>query len=158
MMNKMMKTILALILVLANVVEAAPINRLPTSIIAIESNAQRIVDDSHLRNTMRRNAREYKKYNLDRVDEFEAELSEGLPANEEAARKIFLNRVSTVGERLIEKAAINAYQGLITAIQYSIDRYPAVIFDRKYVVYGVADIHQAFKVYQRYVLEKEVNH
>lgn len=155
-MKRLIETLVVLLFVSADVTHAAPIKLLPKSIVAIESNGQRVLDDQHLRNAMIHSGREYQIFNLDRVDEFETELSEGLPPNEAEAREIFLGRVSAVGKRVMEKATIDAYQGVITAIRFGINRYPAVIFDGEYVVYGVSDMHQALVIYQRYILDKEL--
>jgi integrating conjugative element protein (TIGR03757 family) len=39
-------------------------------------------------------------------------------------------------------------QGLAKAMQYGIDRYPAVVFDGQAVVYGVTDLQAAIGHYQ----------
>ena len=55
------------------------------------------------------------------------------------------------GRQALQQQLITAYQGLSVAIQYQIDRYPAVLFDRgKAVVYGVTDLQQALGWYRQW--------
>ena len=44
----------------------------------------------------------------------------------------------------------NAAKGLVQAMQYGIDRYPAIVFDGVAVVYGVTDVIAATQIYQRW--------
>ncbi|EBG5937504.1 TIGR03757 family integrating conjugative element protein [Salmonella enterica subsp. enterica] len=39
-----------------------------------------------------------------------------------------------------QRALVQAYQGLIQAWQLGLKKYPAVVFDDRYVVYGTSDI------------------
>ena len=48
----------------------------------------------------------------------------------------------------------NAAIGLAKAVQYGIDRYPAVVFDGRVVVYGVTDLVEALDRYEAW--EQEV--
>jgi hypothetical protein len=40
--------------------------------------------------------------------------------------------------------------GLVQAMQYGIDRYPAIVFDGKAVVYGITDVRAATQRYQQW--------
>jgi integrating conjugative element protein (TIGR03757 family) len=40
--------------------------------------------------------------------------------------------------------------GLAKAVQYGVDRYPAMVFDGGAVIYGVTDIHQALLRYRQW--------
>jgi integrating conjugative element protein (TIGR03757 family) len=40
--------------------------------------------------------------------------------------------------------------GLAKAMQYGIDRYPTIVFDGKYVVYGVANVREALQQYRKW--------
>ena len=44
----------------------------------------------------------------------------------------------------------NAAKGLVQAMQYGIDRYPAIVFDGKAVVYGITDVRAATQRYQQW--------
>ena len=44
--------------------------------------------------------------------------------------------------------AKNAAIGLAKAVQYGIDRYPAIVFDGRVVVYGVTDLVEALDRYK----------
>jgi integrating conjugative element protein (TIGR03757 family) len=46
----------------------------------------------------------------------------------------------------MQQAAI----GLAKAVQYGVDRYPAMVFDGGAVIYGVTDIHQALLRYRQW--------
>jgi integrating conjugative element protein (TIGR03757 family) len=46
----------------------------------------------------------------------------------------------------MQRAAI----GLTKALQYGIDRFPAMVFDGQCVVYGVTDLGQALRQYHRW--------
>ena len=45
-------------------------------------------------------------------------------------------------------AVQNAAVGLAKAMQYGIDRYPAIVFDGKAVVYGLTDLNSALDHYR----------
>ena len=41
-----------------------------------------------------------------------------------------------------------AAMGLAKAVQYGVDRYPAIVFDGQMVVYGVTDLEAALQYYR----------
>ena len=45
----------------------------------------------------------------------------------------------------------NAAKGLMRALQYGINRYPAIVFDGQAVVYGVTDIETAARLYDHWM-------
>ncbi|PUB84860.1 MAG: TIGR03757 family integrating conjugative element protein [gamma proteobacterium symbiont of Ctena orbiculata] len=88
-------------------------------------------------------------YELDGIRSFEAQLSSDLPVDPNHARQIALQRIQVLDEQA--KAGVqNAAVGLAKAMQYGIDRYPAIVFDSKVVVYGVTDIGEALHRYQQW--------
>ena len=105
------------------------------------------VEDERLRTTT------VTKYTVDGLARFESGLSEGLPQDPEAAKTEALRRVQQLdGARMVP--AKNAAIGLAKAVQYGVDRYPAVVFDGRAVVYGVTDLVEAIDRYETWQREQ----
>ena len=86
-------------------------------------------------------------FKLDGIQQSEAQLSSNLPADPEQSKQIALQRIQQLDEQ--ESAAIqNAAVGLAKAMQYDIDRYPAIVFNGQVVVYGVTDLKVALDHYR----------
>ena len=88
-------------------------------------------------------------YHIDRVARLQHRLSEGLPADPELAKQRVLERLQHV-DASVSAELEHAAQGLLLAVQYGLDRYPAVIFDGRAVVYGVTDLSEALSHYRRW--------
>jgi len=88
-------------------------------------------------------------YAIDGIHQLESNLSQDLPADPKVAKSLALKRIAHLGEDAIGRMQQSA-TGLAKALQYDIDRYPAVVFDGAAVVYGVTDIHQALHHYQQW--------
>ena len=50
--------------------------------------------------------------------------------------------------------AKNAAFGLAKAVQYGVDRYPAIVFEGRAVVYGVTDLVEALNRYEAWQREQ----
>lgn len=87
-------------------------------------------------------------HNLDTVALLEKSFSKNLPATETEAQAEFNQRMSQYGEQQFETDIIEAYQGLLTALLYEIDRYPVIIFDELYAIYGVTYLKAVLAKYQ----------
>lgn len=88
-------------------------------------------------------------YALDGIQRFEAELSQKLPDVPERAKSIALQHIEQLDEAT--RASVRQSEmGLAKAMQYGIDRYPAVVFDERAVVYGVTDLEQALSWYRQW--------
>ncbi len=88
-------------------------------------------------------------YELDGIQRIEARLSKGLTADPEQSKRIVLQRIQQLdeaGRTQMQHAAM----GLAKAMQYGIDRYPAIVFDGEVVIYGVANIREALHRYQQW--------
>jgi integrating conjugative element protein (TIGR03757 family) len=88
-------------------------------------------------------------YLLDGIQQFESVLSKELPTDIKQAKQIALQRFQHLDEKLlasIHQAAI----GLTKAIQFGIDRYPAIVFDNQAVVFGITDLEQALSLYRQW--------
>ena len=86
-------------------------------------------------------------YQLDGIQRFEAKLSSNLPTDPDRSKQIAVQRIQQLDEQTMA-AVQNAAVGLAKAMQYGIDRYPAIVFDGKAVVYGLTDLNSALDHYR----------
>jgi len=86
-------------------------------------------------------------YNLDSIQRIEAKLSEGLTPDHEQSRRVVLQRFQQLREE--DRAQMQrAAMGLAKAMQYGVDRYPAIVFNGELAIYGVTDIGEALDRYR----------
>ena len=91
--------------------------------------------------------KEFHVYELDGIRRTEEKLSKGLPADPEQSKRVVLQRFQQLSEE--DRAQIqSAAMGLAKAMQYGVDRYPAIVFDGQAVVYGVTDVQTALAHYR----------
>lgn len=88
-------------------------------------------------------------YAIDGIHQLESNLSQDLPADPEVAKSLALKRIEHLSEEGMGRLQQSA-TGLAKALQYGINRYPAIVFDGVAVVYGVTDIHTALRHYQQW--------
>jgi integrating conjugative element protein (TIGR03757 family) len=86
-------------------------------------------------------------YAVNGLERFQSALSEGLPADPEKAKTEALRRVQQLDDTRMAPAK-NAAIGLATAIQYGVDRYPAIVLNERAVVYGMTDLVEALNRYE----------
>ncbi len=79
---------------------------------------------------------------LDEAPRIEAELSAALPADPEQATALAKRRLNQGGTDLQRRIA-SAYQGVTDAWSLGITTIPAVVVDRRYVVYGESNVARA---------------
>ena len=92
---------------------------------------------------------EFRVYVLDGIQRLETRLSQGLTADPEHSRQIVLQRFQQLYEE--DRAQLQgSAMGLAKAMQYGIDRYPTIVFDGKYVVYGVTNVREALQQYRKW--------
>ena len=85
-------------------------------------------------------------YRIDGLAHAQDQLSEGLPADEEAATEIASSRLAAHPD--LKDRMMEAGQGLALAhLQYRLDRYPAIVLDGTSVIYGVTDLAVAKRLY-----------
>lgn len=88
-------------------------------------------------------------YELDGIQRVEAKLSQGLSADPEQSKQVVLQRYQQLRDE--DRAQLQrAAMGLAKALQYGIDRYPAIVFDGEGAIYGVADFDEALRRYQQW--------
>ncbi len=86
-------------------------------------------------------------YEIDGIESMERDLSIDLPADPEKSKRIALHRIQHLDDQTRTKMQMAA-QGLAKAMQYGVDRYPAIVFDGQAVVYGVTDVQIALAHYR----------
>ena len=90
---------------------------------------------------------EVQVYRLDGIERAESDLSRDLPGDPDSASRVALERIQRLDRQtrdLMQRSAL----GLAKAVQYGIDRTPAVVFDGEAVVYGVTILRQALGHYR----------
>lgn len=85
-------------------------------------------------------------YQLDAIQRFETNLSRDLVADPEQYRQMALQAIQQLDESSREKMQ-RAAMGMVNAMQYGIERYPAIVFDGQAVVYGITDLPEALGHY-----------
>jgi integrating conjugative element protein (TIGR03757 family) len=92
---------------------------------------------------------ELRVYELDGIQHIEVQLSQGLTADPEESKRIVLQRIQQL-DQTGRAQAQRAAMGLAKAMQYGIDRYPAIVLDGEVAIYGVTDIRDALRRYQQW--------
>ncbi len=86
-------------------------------------------------------------YEIEGIQSIERDLSLNLPAASKQAKQIVLHRI----QRLDAQTRLSMHSvamGLAKAMQYGVERYPAIVFDGKAVVYGITDLTVALEQYR----------
>lgn len=86
-------------------------------------------------------------YAVDGLKQFESTLSQNLPAKADAAKVEALRRIGELDHARMAPAK-DAAIGLAKAVQYGVDRYPAVVVNGTVVVYGLTDLGEAVARYE----------
>jgi len=86
-------------------------------------------------------------YFVDGLEQIETALSESLPNQADDAKAEALRRIDELNDAATASAK-NAAIGLAKAIQYGVDRYPAIVLNERAVVYGVTDLVEALNRYE----------
>ncbi|EPN74357.1 TIGR03757 family integrating conjugative element protein, partial [Pseudomonas syringae] len=73
---------------------------------------------------------------LDESERLEAKLSEGLPANQQQAIAIMQQRLKSSDAQRLQQDLALAQQNLVDAWSTGVTKVPAVVVDRKFVLYG----------------------
>jgi integrating conjugative element protein (TIGR03757 family) len=85
-------------------------------------------------------------YKIDAIQSVERDLSRELPAVPQQSKPIVLQRIQNLDEPT-RSSMQAAATGLAKAMQYGIDRFPAIVFDGQAVVYGETDVQAAHTHY-----------
>lgn len=90
---------------------------------------------------------------IDGIAQVKATLSRDLPTQAEAARRVALERMKHFGNAEHDRLRHSA-EALLQAHQLGVRRYPAVVFDRQWVIYGVTDVVQAYALFRQREIEE----
>jgi integrating conjugative element protein (TIGR03757 family) len=86
---------------------------------------------------------------LDVPDRIKAELATDLPSDPKQAAAIVQQRLKQDGGKLQQRLA-GAYQGVADAWALGVTQIPAVVIDRRYVIYGETDVGRAVSRIEAY--------
>lgn len=104
-----------------------------------------------LRQDLQRHHVDLRLFELDAPAELEDHLSAGLPADPVQAEGMARQRLQALGKERLDARIQEVYGGLLQAVAYELDRYPAIVFDGgRGVVYGVTDLAQALAHYRHW--------
>jgi len=92
-------------------------------------------------------------YEIDGLQFIERKLSHDLPTDHGQSRHLAMQRLQRLEEPEIQRMRAAA-MGLSKAMQYGIDRTPAVVFDGEAVVYGVTDVSAAVEAYEAWQMKQ----
>lgn len=99
--------------------------------------------------TLRKSGAQITVYDLGAPQRVARALGAGLPGDPEQAKAAMRAKVDAMGMDEIKRRFRAAYTGLVQALNYRIERYPAVVFDRgDAVIYGVTDLSEALRQYR----------
>lgn len=82
---------------------------------------------------------------LDAPERVQTDIFGALPANPSLAEKQAQNVLSSPAFTSQQQQLASAYQGLMKAWSLGLTKYPAVVFDYKWVVYGTTDVSVAMQ-------------
>ncbi len=117
--------------------------------IEIFTTAQYFISGRHNQDSKQKASKNYDAYVIDRISLLKRTLSEGLPSDAQKAKALVLNRFQSLDASTNQQLE-NAAKGLVKAMDYGVDRYPAIVFDGQAVIYGVTDIDVATAYYKQW--------
>ena len=89
---------------------------------------------------------EIRVFVLDGIQQLEATLSHSLPADRAMAQRVVLNRLQRLNGEW-QKSVKASAEALMRAQELGVQRYPAIVFNEKWVVYGLTDLDAAIVHY-----------
>lgn len=90
-------------------------------------------------------------HTLDAIENLEDELSNGLPGGLREAKRLVLTRLQQLSRDKRAQLKHSA-ASIATALHYGVVKYPAIVFDAEFVVYGLTDPVLALMRYGRWRL------
>ena len=124
-------------------------NKLKAPLIEIFTASPFVMNEQGIQQLRDKSEAEYKLYSVDRVEHLQQRLSRDLPRDPAQAKQAVLKRFQSMNADLSRQLE-NAAKGLAKALQYGIDRYPAIVFDGEAVIYGVTDLDVVTSHYRRW--------
>jgi len=90
-------------------------------------------------------------HTLDAIETLEEELSRGLPADPHQAKRLALARLQQLSKDTRSQLEHSA-TSIAAALHYGVEKYPAIVIDAEFVVYGLTDPFRALEHYRRWRL------
>jgi len=139
---------LVLVILAGNIVQAAELAAATPQIIEVFTSSDLSITGGAVTNSAPgRPTSDLQIYNLDGIQSIETKLSIGLTADPEQSKRVVLQRFQQLHDD--DRAQMqHAAMGLAKAVQYGVDRYPAIVFDGQVVVYGLTDLEVALQHYR----------
>ncbi len=131
--------------------KADAVTHIPNSVVVITSNEFSISNESQWISLIAKRGGRFELHNLDDVKALEKKISQGLSAVESEAQTVMRKRISEVGEQAFLGRFLVAYRGASLAIAKKIRRYPVIVFDDRFALYGVVNMDEAVKKYDGYI-------
>ncbi|PCJ36264.1 MAG: TIGR03757 family integrating conjugative element protein [Cellvibrionales bacterium] len=124
-------------------------NKANTLLIEVFTSSESPIKNSNIQRSSMGAGMEFTRYEIDRISRFQGELSEGLPKDAAQAKQLVLARFQLM-DAAVSQQLENSGKGLAKALHYGVDRYPAIVFDGRAVVYGLTDVEEAIKRYTQW--------
>ena len=137
---------LVLVIFALNVVQAGKLETLTPQVIEIFTTTDSFVAGVTAISQQYRGSA-FHVYELDGIQRIEARLSKDLSPDPKLSKHIVLQRIQQLDDTNRARMQRTAV-GLSKAVQYGIDRYPAIVFDGQAVVYGLTDLKAALQHYR----------
>ena len=90
-------------------------------------------------------------HTLDAIEEFEDALSKGLPRDPREAKRLAFSRLKQLGKNKREQLE-HAGTSIATALHHGVMKYPAIVFENEFVVYGIHDPYRALEYFHHWRL------
>ncbi|MDR6680145.1 TIGR03757 family integrating conjugative element protein [Pseudomonas oryzihabitans] len=87
---------------------------------------------------------------LDAPERLEQQVSEGLPADPHQAAALMQQHLRSASAQQLGRDLVKAHQDVADAWSLGVTKVPAVVVDRRYVVYGQPDVAAAVASIARY--------
>ncbi len=141
-------TVLTLLLFLSHVIQAEKLMAMtPTSIEIFTTIDQPIsAIDTFVATHPEIDVRIHK---LDAIKQLEGKLSQGLSADPDKAKRLVLRKLQQLSKATRSQLEHSA-RSLAKAVQYGVEKYPAIVFDGELVVYGLSDLSAALRHYRHW--------
>ena len=141
-------TVIALLLVLSHVTQAEKLVVMtPTSIEIFTTIDQPMsAIDTFVAKHPESDVRIHK---LDAIKQLEGKLSQGLSADPDKAKRLVLRKLQQLG-KVTRSQLEHSARSLAKAMQYGIEKYPAIVFNGEFVVYGLSDLSAALTHYRHW--------
>ncbi len=88
-------------------------------------------------------------HRLDAIKRTEDKLSEKLPADPDKAERLVHMRLQQLG-KTVHRELQHSAMSLAKAVQYGVEKYPAIVIDGEFVIYGLTNLAVALTHYRHW--------